>query len=184
MSPEGRRSGHTSQFRRFHEVVVWVREMEDGTEDKAITMEEPVDDESDSENTYGNQQDQIVGPQQIAALLEGAKHQSVSELSLAGLLKKAHGESSDQEVEVPSEITDLVALTKLNLSSNSIPSLPPLFGLLEALTELDLSRNRLASLPSSFSRLHSLQILDLSSNAFTQMPEECHSHLPKLVSLR
>lgn len=130
------------------------------------------------------------GEKKLANILANAKQQNLEDLSLEALIKRAFCKSEEVSEEnlaalvCPPQLCDLASLTKLNLSHNSLPSLPPLFGLLGALTDLDLSRNRLSALPSSFSRLENLRALDLSFNVFVSVPEECFSHLTNLVSLK
>uniref|UniRef100_A0A6N2KEH8 Disease resistance R13L4/SHOC-2-like LRR domain-containing protein n=1 Tax=Salix viminalis TaxID=40686 RepID=A0A6N2KEH8_SALVM len=72
---------------------------------------------------------------------------------------------------VPTTISSLKALTKLDVHSNQLINLPGSLGELINLTHLDLRANRLRSLPASFVKLTKLEVLDLSLNQFTQLPE-------------
>jgi Leucine rich repeat/Leucine Rich repeats (2 copies)/Leucine Rich Repeat len=58
----------------------------------------------------------------------------------------------------------------LDLSHNSIQSLPKLIGKLTKLEQLNLSNNGLTSLPSTIGKLKNLEILDLSNNNIDKVP--------------
>ena len=69
-------------------------------------------------------------------------------------------------------LCQLQALTRLDLSQNSLASLPGEIGLLTALVDLDLSRNELCALPSSLGRLTCLRLLNCMANRLQSVPEE------------
>lgn len=69
-------------------------------------------------------------------------------------------------------LSQLHALTRLDLSQNSLASLPGEIGLLTALVDLDLSRNKLCALPSSLGRLTCLRLLNCMANRLQSVPEE------------
>jgi len=64
---------------------------------------------------------------------------------------------------LPSAISDLKKLRRINVSSNKLTDLPASIGSLAALRDLDISRNRLLSLPIEMSAL-SLKNFDASLN--------------------
>nr|Q5F334.1 RecName: Full=Leucine-rich repeat-containing protein 59 [Gallus gallus]CAH65450.1 hypothetical protein RCJMB04_38i14 [Gallus gallus] len=73
--------------------------------------------------------------------------------------------------EVPvRELAALPKATVLDLSCNSLVSLPSDFCSLTHLVKLDLSKNRLQQLPVDFGRLVSLQHLDLLNNRLVTLP--------------
>ncbi|XP_060700193.1 leucine-rich repeat-containing protein 59 [Hemiscyllium ocellatum] len=73
--------------------------------------------------------------------------------------------------EVPvRELATLPKATVLDLSCNSLVTLPSEFCSLTHLIKLDLSKNQLQELPSDFGRLINLQHLDLYNNKLTNLP--------------
>jgi len=74
-------------------------------------------------------------------------------------------------------------LCYLELSRNSLETLPSNFGNLTNLRTLYLDRNRLQEIPDSFGKLTKLGSLDLKDNKLTQMPLSL-LHLTNLRSLR
>ena len=81
--------------------------------------------------------------------------------------------------------TDLIKLKYLDLSQNSIDSLPHnAFHSLNTLNALNMSDNKLASLPHTvFHGLSSLTVLDLSQNQLTNFPSDAFKDLTKLTHL-
>jgi internalin A len=79
-------------------------------------------------------------------------------------------------------ISELVSLKSLDLSSNSIVSIPEDFGKLVNLESLDLSGNSISDLPRSFANLKSLKTLRLDGNNFSDIPTAI-SELHQLVLL-
>ncbi len=73
---------------------------------------------------------------------------------------------------LPPEISQLTALTMLNLFSNQLCTLPPEIGQLTSLTELNLSINQLSNLPAEIGQLSALTELDLSNNQLSNLPAE------------
>ena len=73
---------------------------------------------------------------------------------------------------VPDEIKYLDELTVLNLSRNTIVSLPPSIGDLSRLMDVDLSYNQLTLLPPTIGELHSLVDLNLQHNLLVTLPDE------------
>ncbi|CAL9007165.1 unnamed protein product [Prunus brigantina] len=86
--------------------------------------------------------------------------------STLGLVKSIDLSSNKLIGEIPSEITDLVALVSLNLSRNQLTDqIPPRIGMLQELDSLDLSRNQInGRIPNSLSRIDRIGYLDLSEN--------------------
>jgi leucine-rich repeat protein SHOC2 len=74
--------------------------------------------------------------------------------------------------EVPEELGQLTALTKLNLRGNQLTSVPAELGRLTALTKLHLNNNKLTSVPAELGRLTALKGLALSGNQLTSVPAE------------
>ncbi|CAJ1937486.1 unnamed protein product [Cylindrotheca closterium] len=75
---------------------------------------------------------------------------------------------------IPSQITKLKSLTKLNLNENRLTSLSAI-GSLTSLEDLNLNGNGLMSLPSEIGSLTSLTNLDLHYNDFPTLPSEIGS---------
>lgn len=63
-------------------------------------------------------------------------------------------------------------IVRLDLSSNSLKSIPQDIGILSKLTVLNLSNNKLESLPESIKNLSSLSNIDLRRNLFNEVPCE------------
>lgn len=81
------------------------------------------------------------------------------DLSLCGL-----------EVVPVKEISAVTKARKLNLSYNSLITLPDDFIKLSMIRELDLSKNHLKTLPKNFGALAGLKMLDLLGNNLTDLP--------------
>eukprot|EP00128_Syssomonas_multiformis_P010549 Colp12_sorted_trinity150504_noHs@19460 len=75
------------------------------------------------------------------------------------------------------------SLEILDLSMNSITSIPPNFAYLATLRALYLSDNELEELPTSISRLTSLEVLALRDNKLKSLPKEIGElqHLKELL---
>ncbi len=84
--------------------------------------------------------------------------------------------------EVPSEITQLTALTHLDLTWNQITTLPKEIGNLTSLTHLDLTWNQITTLSKEIGNLTSLAHLDLTWNQITTLPKEI-GNLTSLIRL-
>lgn len=80
---------------------------------------------------------------------------------------------SNQLDAIPETVSQLVALSHLNLSNNRLTSagLPPSLGNLAHLRSLNLGMNRLDTLPPTMVGLCSLQELGLFDNLFPSLPE-------------
>ncbi|KAI9207562.1 uncharacterized protein BJ171DRAFT_493023 [Polychytrium aggregatum] len=73
---------------------------------------------------------------------------------------------------VPSEtLEELPQLQKLNLSKNTLTSLPSTLGLLIHLKELNLSQNQLTYLPEEIGCLTKLEVLNVSNNCLSSLPQ-------------
>lgn len=79
--------------------------------------------------------------------------------------------SSNELTSLPDSITTLVNLEILDLSNNNLTSLPESIGNLVNLKRLNLSRNQLTSLPKSFNDLVNLEILNLFLNQLETLPD-------------
>ena len=100
--------------------------------------------------------------QELLNLIEEAKKDGRESLDL-----------SSQELEsLPSEIGQLLNLTRLELYDNKLTNLPPEIGQLTNLIEFGLSSNKLTSLPPEISQLIKLKTLNLSSNQLSSLPSE------------
>ncbi|QLE57490.1 leucine-rich repeat domain-containing protein [Nostoc sp. TCL26-01] len=73
---------------------------------------------------------------------------------------------------LPPEIGQLTELRSLDLSNNQLSSLPPEIGQLTNLQTLDLWINQLSSLTSEIGQLINLQTLNLYSNQLSSLPSE------------
>lgn len=83
--------------------------------------------------------------------------------------------SAQSLTSLPSEISHLTGLTRLNLSANRLTSLPPWIGQLTGLTHLDLSQNPFSAYPPELLQLTHLREL--------RLPCKKHSyHRPKAPS--
>src|SRR3989338_2043867 len=80
--------------------------------------------------------------------------------------------SSNQLTSLPAEIGGLQALQRLNVYNNRLTSLPEEIGRLQALQRLNVYNNRLTSLPGEIGRLQALQELNVASNWLTSLPAE------------
>lgn len=80
--------------------------------------------------------------------------------------------SEQSLTSLPSEIGNLIGLTNLHLYNNRLISLPLEIGNLTALTALDLSLNKLTSVPPEIGNLSELTVLDLSQNKLTSLPPQ------------
>lgn len=68
-------------------------------------------------------------------------------------------------------VTSSDEVTRLDLSGNSLKTLPDNFGMLSKLLVLNLSNNRLKLLPDSMKNLSNLSNLDIRRNSFEELPE-------------
>ncbi|BCE00055.1 leucine-rich repeat domain-containing protein [Marinicellulosiphila megalodicopiae] len=75
--------------------------------------------------------------------------------------------------------SELIGVTRLQLSENLTRFPEAIFDLAESLEILDLSNNQLSDLPEDLHRLTKLKILFCSNNAFTQIPT-CLAKCPQL----
>lgn len=71
---------------------------------------------------------------------------------------------------IDKNITDPLKIKRLDLSSNSLVSLPSDIGILSELIVLNLANNKLQSLPESLKSLQKLNNLDIRRNDFTELP--------------
>ncbi|NJO02532.1 MAG: leucine-rich repeat domain-containing protein [Bacteroidia bacterium] len=83
---------------------------------------------------------------------------------------------------LPPGIALLIHLQKLDLSDNQLREIPPALGQLNNLQWLDLYANQLSELPGFFAHFAYLQYLDLGGNWFSEIPEPVYS-LPRLEHL-
>jgi len=83
----------------------------------------------------------------------------------------------DKEISDPSEIK------RLDLSSNSLVSLPSDIGILSELIVLNLANNKLQSLPESLKDLKKLNNLDIRRNDFSVLPKViAHMNIKSLIA--
>lgn len=81
---------------------------------------------------------------------------------------KLPGTVISQISELPPEIGSLTSLSNLDLSNNSLKTLPPEFvDLHKALTDLNLRNNTLGELPVFLSQFNRLRVLNVSQNGLT-----------------
>eukprot|EP01127_Copromyxa_protea_P004346 TRINITY_DN14212_c0_g1_i1.p1 TRINITY_DN14212_c0_g1~~TRINITY_DN14212_c0_g1_i1.p1 ORF type:complete len:355 (-),score=73.25 TRINITY_DN14212_c0_g1_i1:53-1024(-) len=80
--------------------------------------------------------------------------------------------SNNTLTSLPSTFSQLVNLTILNLSVNKLSSFPECILSLTKLKSLDLQHNSLPSLPNNISSLENLEELNLFANQLTKLPEE------------
>ena len=74
---------------------------------------------------------------------------------------------------LPTEISQLTSLRRLDLTNNQLKELPTaLFQLQRTITTLYLKGNQLEELPSEIFRLTALEELDLSNNQLKKLPAE------------
>jgi hypothetical protein len=87
-------------------------------------------------------------------------------------------------LELPQELSNLTALTKLVLREAPFTELPAVVCSLKQLRTLNLCTCRnLSEIPSSISQLQQLQELDVSHTRMEQLPEELGTWLPQLEGL-
>lgn len=72
---------------------------------------------------------------------------------------------------LPKEISQLISLVNLDISSNYFSILPECLCALTNLNTLNLHENRLTTLPKEISQLNALVSLDISSNYFSILPD-------------
>lgn len=85
--------------------------------------------------------------------------------------------------EVPADLIKLSKLEELDLSRNKIDILPDFIGeVMVNLTELNLSHNTLQSIPDNIENLTNMVKLNLSHNMLTGIPN-CVKYLPNLKSI-
>ena len=97
---------------------------------------------------------------------------------VAGLDLSGHALTSP----VPTKLTNLKALTSLNLSNNQLSSFPEQVIELEKLQDLNLGSNQIATLPANIANLEELASLNLSYNDITGLPRSI-SELELLTDL-
>jgi len=90
--------------------------------------------------------------------------------------------SSNELVELPSELGELTQLQSLYIFRNKITFLPESLGQLTQLEEINLNQNLLTSLPNSFTNLSNIQKIYMGSNKFRSLPL-CLKNLHQLRSL-
>ena len=78
---------------------------------------------------------------------------------------------SDRITTLPSGIFNLVRLTVLNVSGNSISELPSGIGRLTGLVDMDVSYNKLTSLPQEIGKLTALTTLNAMGNELQTLPD-------------
>ncbi len=83
---------------------------------------------------------------------------------------------------IPAAIGNLTELTRLNLNSNSIKTLPVEIWGLPKLVDLDIGGNELTTIPSDIGNFTELTALVLAGNLLTTLPDEIWS-LTKLTKL-
>ena len=88
--------------------------------------------------------------------------------------------SQNTLTSLPDSIGNLKALETLDVSYNKLTSLPESIGHLEILQNLRLGNNQVTSLPDSFGNLPTLQSLFLENNPLTSLPD---LKLSKLIFL-
>lgn len=79
---------------------------------------------------------------------------------------------SDFNLEIPKEISVLINLRELDLSSNDLEIFPKEIYHLTNLEELDLGNNLLTEISEGISRLLKLKVLNLSENQLTEVSKE------------
>ncbi|XP_035229535.1 leucine-rich repeat-containing protein 47-like [Stegodyphus dumicola] len=72
--------------------------------------------------------------------------------------------------DLPSDVGELVNLTRMVVCSNALIALPPEIGKLKKLKYLDVSHNKIAELPSQLCELTDLQSLNVSTNKLSSLP--------------
>ncbi|MES2772944.1 MAG: leucine-rich repeat domain-containing protein [Bacteroidota bacterium] len=80
--------------------------------------------------------------------------------------------SSNQITKIPSWLTELKKLERLNLRVNPIDTLSQTFFDLKNLADLDLWGCKLQSIPSGFGRMKRLKGLNLGANNLDKLPED------------
>ncbi|XP_052774191.1 leucine-rich repeat-containing protein 40-like [Mya arenaria] len=73
---------------------------------------------------------------------------------------------------VSEDISNLPALTVLDVHDNRLESLPQALGSLQNLQKLDVSRNKLTEVPLCITRLQNLRSLQLEHNQLASLPQE------------
>jgi len=88
---------------------------------------------------------------------------------LLSLLIQMKGQNRES-IKIPTSISNLIYLEKLDISENNLKSLPSSIDNLNSLKILDLSRNKLKSFPKALFSLKNLKKLDLSYNELQNIP--------------
>jgi len=97
--------------------------------------------------------------------------QKLKHLNLSCTENSLQLSNTENLLQLPEEIGDLVSLTKLNLHQSGITSLPPSIGRLQNLKVLDLSwTKKLLELPEEIGDLSSLNELDLAGSKIESLP--------------
>ncbi len=118
----------------------------------------------------------------VSCLIELFKITSIKRLVLIGIAETA--EDLDEEVglyELPAEIGQLHKLEELDISENSLVTLPDTLQNLQKLVKLNLGWNNFHP-DSEFHFPNTIRDLDLSSNGLTKIPQEVFE-LPLLENL-
>lgn len=114
-------------------------------------------------------------PQWALERIRDAKERKLEALDLSVVA----GEERECLSKLPESLFELIDLTSLKLSNNSLTGLPEAITRLQRLTILDLSENQLSALPEVVTRLPNLTALVLSGNQLSSLPES----LTKLQNL-
>eukprot|EP01088_Endostelium_zonatum_P017644 TRINITY_DN530_c1_g1_i2.p1 TRINITY_DN530_c1_g1~~TRINITY_DN530_c1_g1_i2.p1 ORF type:complete len:1951 (-),score=435.72 TRINITY_DN530_c1_g1_i2:123-5267(-) len=93
--------------------------------------------------------------------------------------------SNNSLTTLPTEIGTMKVLEKLKLMSNAIVYLPQSIGQISTLNYLDLSKNQIVTngLPITITKLPELKYLNLSNNKLTNIPRFGLAQMPKLKKL-
>ncbi len=90
--------------------------------------------------------------------------------------------SNQSLTTLPEQLQSFTHLTHLDLSHNQLTTLPEWINQLTALTHLNCAHNQLTTLPETFCELPQLHTLDLTQNQLTELPE-AFGQLTTLYSL-
>ncbi|KJE90630.1 ubiquitin ligase [Capsaspora owczarzaki ATCC 30864] len=113
----------------------------------------------------------------FASIPEAAFHFGFQRLTRLNL-------SSNHLVSVPDSIRNLGSLERLNLSDNAIVELGESVGRLSRLTQLIISGNRLRKLPADICCCTQLVVLNASANQLSELPQLFFTFLHNLQSLQ
>ncbi|MEW5312430.1 MAG: hypothetical protein WDW38_004066 [Sanguina aurantia] len=144
---------------------------------------------NNSNNNGSNAPPPAALPLAVAKIIAGSR--ASGNLNLGGReLQYVPSSVYDQEEQLPEGSSantggnwwEVAELTKLDLSRNSISSLPDQLARLSTLTSIDCSFNQLQQLFDTVGHLQQLRLLACSSNKLTYLPDAVAS-LPALASL-